>query len=114
MATIPHFFGLSHKALAEVVVSGAIVIWGLCYLMFQIVKATALTTRLACPQCHSTDVNLSMRTTALDGLYRVIRCVPYRCQVCSTRYFCADREPAAPNVAANELQVSGTRNSIEA
>ena|SRR2546421_12614170 len=109
MSTFPHFFGLSHKALAEVVVCGAMVVWALCYLMAQIIKATALTTKLACPECHSTDVSLSMRTTALDRLYRVIRCVPYRCQVCSTRYYCADGDPSA-----DELQVSETRNSIEA
>jgi hypothetical protein len=97
-STFPHFFGLSHKALAEVVLSGAMVIWALSYLMVQIVKATSLTTKLACPECHSTDVSLSMRTTALDRLYRLIRCVPYRCQVCSTRYFCADGDSTGAGV----------------
>jgi hypothetical protein len=95
---IPHFFGLSHKVLAEVVLSGALIIWALSYLMVQIIRATSFTSKLACPQCHSTDVNLSMRTTALDRLYRLIRCVPYRCQVCSTRYFCAEGDSAVQGV----------------
>jgi hypothetical protein len=101
MSSFPHFFGLSHKVLAEVVLSGALVIWALCYLMFQIVRATSLASRLACPECHSTDVSLSMRTTALDWPYRLIGCVPYRCQVCSTRYFCADGDSAAESVSSD-------------
>jgi hypothetical protein len=101
MSSFPHFFGLSHKALAEVVVLVAMVIWALSYLMVQIVRATSFASKFACPECHSTDVSLSMRTGPWDGLYRLIRCIPYRCQVCSTRYFCAERDSTVESVPTN-------------
>lgn len=101
MSSIPHFFGLSHRVLAELVLAAAIIIWALSYLMVQIIRATVFASKCACPECHSTDVSLSMRTGPWDRLYRLIRCVPYRCQVCSTRYFCAERESPAESVAPN-------------
>lgn len=98
---IPHFFGLSYRALAEAVVAGAMIVWALSYLMVQIIKATVLASKHACPECHSTDVSLSMRTTAWDQPYRLIGCVPYRCQVCSTRYFCSYKDPLDRGVSTD-------------
>ena len=89
---IPHFFGLSYRVLAEAVFAGILVILTISYVMVQIIKATVLASKYACPECHSTDVSVSMRTTAWDRLYRLIGCVAYRCQVCSTRYFCSHKD----------------------
>ena len=93
--TIPHFFGLSHKTLAEVVVTGAIVIYLLTYWVIQVVKARSLASKKDCPQCHSNDVSPSKGKRIWDWPFRLMRCVPYRCQVCSTRYFCADNGSSA-------------------
>jgi hypothetical protein len=106
---IPHFFGLSYRHLAEAVLCAAMVIWALSYLTVQIVRATSLWSKYACPACHSTDVNLSMRKTIWDGPYRLIRCVPYRCQVCSTRYFCSENDlirDTVPNPASSANTIS--------
>jgi hypothetical protein len=89
LSPIPHFFGLRYRTLVEIIVGGTLAMSFLVYWTVRIVEATFLTSKHDCPACHSNDVSLSMRKRVLDWPFRLFGCVPCRCHVCSTRYFCA-------------------------
>jgi len=40
-----------------------------------------------CPGCNSTDVNPSATPALFDGIFRHFGCAPFRCHVCSKRYY---------------------------
>src|SRR5688500_1333413 len=40
-----------------------------------------------CPHCGSADVHRSARRGWLDWLFRAVFCLPFRCHLCSTRFY---------------------------
>lgn len=98
---LPHVFGLRFRTLVEIIFAGAILISILVYIMVRIVRAMSFDSKHACPGCHFNDVSLSMRKCAWDWVFRLLGCVPYRCQVCSTRYFCAEEHASAESVSTD-------------
>ena len=97
---LPHVFGLRFRTLAEIILAAAILISILVYITVRIVRAMSFDSKHACPGCHSNDVSLSTRKRAGDWVFRLLGCFPYRCQVCSTRYFSAE-EPSAESVSTS-------------
>jgi hypothetical protein len=98
---LPRFFGLRFRTLAEIILAGATLISFLVYITVRIVRAMSFDSKRACPGCHSNDVSLSTRKCAWDWVFRLLGCFPYRCQVCSTRYFCAEKHPSAESVSTS-------------
>ena len=97
----PHVFGLRFRTIAEIILAAAILISILVYITVRIVRAMSVDSKRACPGCHSNDVSLSTRKRAWDWVFRMLGCFPYRCQVCSTRYFCADEPASAGSVSTS-------------
>jgi uncharacterized protein with PIN domain len=78
---------MRYRTLASLAaVAGAAFVFAL-YWVARITNARMFANINNCPSCDSTDVNPSGTPALSDVIFRRFRCVPYRCHVCSNRYY---------------------------
>ena len=94
---------MRYRTLASLAaVAGAAFVFAL-YWAARITNARMFANINNCPSCNSTDVNPSGTAALCDGIFRRFGCVPYRCQVCSKRYYRGmGRIGVSKSVAARE------------
>ena len=78
---------MRYRTLASLTGAGATIATLLVYWVARIAHARSLANINNCPACQSTDISRSLSPQPLDWIFRMFRCSPYRCQVCSNRYF---------------------------
>ena len=61
----------------------------LLYALFRSIRTMVLSGKgmNICPQCGSPYIHLSGTRAYVDLLFRIFGCLPYRCRVCSIRFY---------------------------
>ena len=78
---------MRYRTLASLLGAGSGIGVFLAYWVAKIAHAKTFANINNCPACQSTDTSPSITAQPMDWMFRMFRCTPYRCQVCSKRYF---------------------------
>jgi predicted aminopeptidase len=89
---------MRYRTLASLTGAGAAFAAFFVYWIVRIANARTFANIHNCPACHSTDTSPSLTAQPLDWIFRMFRCSPYRCQVCSKRYFRGEIRETAKRV----------------
>jgi hypothetical protein len=89
-------------AVAVAIISAMAVAWLIVFawrVLGEAVERTDLDdSELICRYCKSKAIHPSFRSGILDHIFWLFSCVPYRCYVCSWRFYV--RRPGAPSHTA--------------